>query len=157
MANDTPAAQGGDALTVDEFCRVTSALLAAVGEVLTDKVVEALSVPAPAGAAEPVARFELHGPVIPGMRKASPAFTWLLKPDALRQIPSGTLLYTHPQPTAQAAPTEAAALTELQIEAIFQAAGGRWQDKSYWAIEDADLHPFVRTLLAAARAPTGEQ
>jgi hypothetical protein len=42
-------------------------------------------------------------------------------------------------------------LTDEEIEAAAKAAGGRWQDGSYWVFEDADLHPFVRGLLAAER------
>jgi hypothetical protein len=39
-------------------------------------------------------------------------------------------------------------LTDEQIEEKFKTALGRWEDGSYWAIEDADLHPFVRGLIA---------
>lgn len=39
-------------------------------------------------------------------------------------------------------------LTDEQIEAALQKAGGRWSG-DYWVIEDADLHPFVRGVLAA--------
>lgn len=38
--------------------------------------------------------------------------------------------------------------TDAEIEADFIASGGRWADESYWQIEDADLHPFARRLLA---------
>lgn len=44
-------------------------------------------------------------------------------------------------------------LTDEDIEDRLIAAGGRWQDGSYWIIEDADLHPFVRGIAA----PTGRE
>ncbi|PZP97536.1 MAG: hypothetical protein DI587_17205 [Variovorax paradoxus] len=53
--------QPREALSVDEFCRVTSALLGSVGEALTDKVVAAL---ASAPAAEPARGMKLV-PMIP--------------------------------------------------------------------------------------------
>ena len=46
----------------------------------------------------------------------------------------------------EAAQAQRAPLTDEQIEAAFKAAGGRWADDSYWLIEDADLHPFVRSI-----------
>ena len=41
-------------------------------------------------------------------------------------------------------------MTDKDIEATAKKAGGRW-DGSRWVLEDADLHPFARTLLAAER------
>ena len=35
--------------------------------------------------------------------------------------------------------------TDAQIEATFKKCGGRWNG-DHWVIEDADLHPFVRTI-----------
>ena len=42
-------------------------------------------------------------------------------------------------------------MTDEEIEDAVQKAGGRWNG-SVWKFEDADLHPFVRALLAAERA-----
>ena len=36
-------------------------------------------------------------------------------------------------------------LTDIQIENMFIKCGGVW-DGNRWAIEDADLHPFVRSI-----------
>lgn len=53
--------------------------------------------------------------------------------------------FFHSWQAARRAPVaQRVALTDEQIEAAFKAAGGRWADSSYWLIEDADLHPFVR-------------
>ena len=41
-------------------------------------------------------------------------------------------------------------MTDQDIEAAATKAGGRW-DGSRWVFEDADLHPFVRALVAAER------
>ena len=41
-------------------------------------------------------------------------------------------------------------MTDLEIEQAVTRAGGKW-DGSRWVFEDADLHPFARTLLAAER------
>lgn len=40
-------------------------------------------------------------------------------------------------------------MSDAQIEEGFKAAGGRW-DGSHWVIEDADLHPFVRSFAQAS-------
>ena len=40
-----------------------------------------------------------------------------------------------------------AEVTDAEIEALFGKCGGRWSGDQ-WVIEDADLHPFVRTILA---------
>lgn len=40
------------------------------------------------------------------------------------------------------------AITDLEIESAAQAAGG-WWDGDHWCFEDADFHPFVRSVLAA--------
>lgn len=42
-------------------------------------------------------------------------------------------------------------MTDEQIESAFQKCGGKW-DGDRWVIEDADLHPFARTLLATPDA-----
>lgn len=50
------------------------------------------------------------------------------------------------------APTAAPGLlTDERIEQLLSAGGGRWNGSS-WTIEDADLHPFVRTVVAEVRA-----
>ena len=41
-------------------------------------------------------------------------------------------------------------MTDEEIEVAATKAGGRWNG-SLWVFEDADLHPFVRTVLAAER------
>ena len=41
-------------------------------------------------------------------------------------------------------------MKDQEIEALAKKAGGRW-DGSRWVFEDADLHPFARSLLAAER------
>ena len=41
-------------------------------------------------------------------------------------------------------------LTDKEIEQAVTKAGGGW-DGDHWKFEDADLHPFVRGLLAAER------
>ena len=41
-------------------------------------------------------------------------------------------------------------MTDAQIEAAAEKAGAIWNG-SNWMFEDADLHPFVRTVLAAER------
>ena len=43
-------------------------------------------------------------------------------------------------------------LTDERIEELILASGGRWHDKSFWKIEDADLHPTARAIEAEARA-----
>lgn len=40
-----------------------------------------------------------------------------------------------------------AEVTDAEIEALFGKCGGHWSGDQ-WVIEDADLHPFVRTILA---------
>ena len=40
-----------------------------------------------------------------------------------------------------------AEVTDEQIESEFQRCGGKW-DGNQWVIEDADLHPFARAILA---------
>jgi hypothetical protein len=45
--------------------------------------------------------------------------------------------------SAQAGP-----ISDDEIERRLQAAGGRWNG-DYWIIEDADLHPFVRAMMAS--------
>ena len=41
-------------------------------------------------------------------------------------------------------------MSDEEVEAAARKCGGRW-DGSRWVFEDADLHPFARTLLAAER------
>lgn len=43
--------------------------------------------------------------------------------------------------------------TDAWIESAFRYCGGRW-DGSRWIIEDADLHPFVRTMIARSASAT---
>lgn len=52
-------------------------------------------------------------------------------------------------PSAAPHGVQAELLTDERIEALLKASGGRWTG-SVWEIEDADLHPFVRTAFAAA-------
>ena len=42
-------------------------------------------------------------------------------------------------------------LTDERIEELILAGGGRWHDKSFWKIEDADLHPTARAIEAEVR------
>jgi hypothetical protein len=42
-------------------------------------------------------------------------------------------------------------MTDTEIEILLRKAGGSWQEYSFWRIEDADLYPFARALLAAER------
>ena len=42
--------------------------------------------------------------------------------------------------------TQPAEVTDAEIEALFGKCGGHWSGDQ-WVIEDADLHPFVRTIL----------
>ena len=56
----------------------------------------------------------------------------------MEQLPIGTKFYTT-QPTSQKP------LTDEQIEEKFSKSGGRWNGDQ-WVIEDADLHPFVRSI-----------
>ena len=41
-------------------------------------------------------------------------------------------------------------MTDAEIELAVTKAGGKWNGDT-WKFEDADLHPFVRQLLAAER------
>lgn len=58
-------------------------------------------------------------------------------------------LYTAPQP-AQATQAE---VPDAEIEALFGKCGGHWSGDQ-WVIEDADLHPFARAILALRPAAT---
>jgi len=60
------------------------------------------------------------------------------------------LLYTSPQPAQRKPLTyeQIKTRTDEQIEATFKICGGRWNG-DHWVIEDADLHPFVRTIEGA--------
>ncbi len=53
---------------------------------------------------------------------------------------------------APAQAQQAEALTDVEIERAVTKAGGAWNG-DHWIFEDADLHPFVRTLLAAKAVP----
>lgn len=48
---------------------------------------------------------------------------------------------------------ERKALADDEIESVFKAHGGRWTGDA-WVIEDADLHPFVRSLAALPQPAT---
>ena len=52
----------------------------------------------------------------------------------------GTAFYTHPQRTW-------VGLTDVEMEATFIKCGGKWNG-DFWKIEDADFHPFLRTIEA---------
>lgn len=55
------------------------------------------------------------------------------------------------------APAPAQGPTDAEIEALASSSGARWNG-SYWVLEDADLHPFARAVLArwGATAASGE-
>lgn len=44
-------------------------------------------------------------------------------------------------------PQPAAAVSDAEIERVFQSCGGKW-DGDMWVIEDADFHPTIRAILA---------
>ena len=48
-----------------------------------------------------------------------------------------------------AAPQAVEAMSDAYIESLVRRHGGKWGG-SYWVFEDADLHPFVRTILTLA-------
>ena len=48
-------------------------------------------------------------------------------------------------------------LTDERIEELILAGGGRWHDKSFWKIEDADLHPTARAIEAEVRKDALEE
>lgn len=50
-------------------------------------------------------------------------------------------------PSQQPAQATQAELTDAEIEALFGKCGGHWSGDR-WVIEDADLHPFARAILA---------
>lgn len=57
---------------------------------------------------------------------------------------------------ALAVQPQAEPMSDQQIEAVFQKHGARWNG-SHWIMEDADLHPFVRSIAAPAHeADAGE-
>lgn len=56
-------------------------------------------------------------------------------------FPAGTKFYTTPQPRP------GVGLTDEEMEATFIECGGKWNG-DYWRIEDADFHPFLRTIEA---------
>jgi hypothetical protein len=47
-------------------------------------------------------------------------------------------------------------MTDAEIDDAVFRAGGKW-DGDHWVIEDADLYPFVRTILAFAAPPPLEK
>ena len=48
-------------------------------------------------------------------------------------------------------------LSDERIEELILAGGGRWHDKSFWKIEDADLHPTARAIEAEVRKQDARQ
>lgn len=56
--------------------------------------------------------------------------------------------------TPQPAQATQAEVTDEQIESEFQQCGGKWNGDQ-WVIEDADLHPFCRTILALRPQQSG--
>ena len=63
----------------------------------------------------------------------------------------GTVLRIRPlafgDTTTQAAQATQAQMTDVEIEVLFGKCGGHWNGDQ-WVIEDADFHPFARTILA---------
>jgi hypothetical protein len=49
------------------------------------------------------------------------------------------------EPLGYTTPPQRKPLTDEEIEATFTKCGGKWNGDQ-WVIEDADLHPFVRTI-----------
>lgn len=47
----------------------------------------------------------------------------------------------------------APAPTDAEIEELLQSCGMRWAERSFWQLEDADLHPAIRAVLAKWGAP----
>jgi hypothetical protein len=45
-------------------------------------------------------------------------------------------------------------LTDEEMESIFLQCGGKWNG-DFWTIEDADFHPFLRTIEAKLKAVNG--
>jgi hypothetical protein len=58
-----------------------------------------------------------------------------------------TPLYTTP-PAAQPPQRPWVGLTDENFEATFLKCGGKWNGDQ-WVIEDADFHPFLRTIMGA--------
>ncbi len=44
--------------------------------------------------------------------------------------------------------------TDAEIEELLKSCGMRWAERSFWQLEDADLHPAIRAVLAKWGAPT---
>ena len=63
----------------------------------------------------------------------------------------GGKVYSESQVRALLATKPPAELSDAQIEEAFSSASGKW-DGDRWVIEDADFHPFVRSLLATKPA-----
>ena len=53
-------------------------------------------------------------------------------------------------PEAVASNAELGPVTDADIEVLIQKAGALWNG-SYWKIEDADMHPMARALMATER------
>ena len=88
------------------------------------------------------ARAQVQGEPSWWMRETDEGAEWT---DTAPLVLSGwTPLYTTPQPAHATQPAE---VTDDQIESEFQRCGGKW-DGNRWVIEDADLHPFARSILA---------
>ena len=53
--------------------------------------------------------------------------------------------------------TTTLAPTDAEIEALLKSCGMRWAERSFWQLEDADLHPAIRAILAkwGTPAPVG--
>jgi hypothetical protein len=65
--------------------------------------------------------------------------------DEVRPAEFNTPLYTHPPKREPLRDEDIKTRTDAQIEATFKRCGGKWNGDQ-WVIEDADLHPFVRTI-----------
>ena len=53
--------------------------------------------------------------------------------------------------------TTTLAPTDAEIEELLKSCGMRWAERSFWQLEDADLHPAIRAVLAkwGTPAPVG--
>lgn len=49
--------------------------------------------------------------------------------------------------------TTTLAPTDAEIEELLKSCGMRWVERSFWQLEDADLHPAIRAVLAKWGAP----
>ena len=62
-----------------------------------------------------------------------------------------------PSPPVAAPPATPVAPTDEEIESLLIKLGMKWAESSYWKIEDADLHPLVRAVLATWPQPQPAQ